>query len=82
MITSNRAVFVCIPAGLHHAKVTDTYPADAIVIGATNQPTGHREGYRETGTGYTRPQRRDEIAGGECRRDGRRSSLLVAKYAA
>jgi hypothetical protein len=44
MITSNGAVFVCVPPWLHHAKVTDTYPADAIVIGATNQPTGHREG--------------------------------------
>lgn len=44
MITTNGAVFVCVPPGLHHAKVTDTYPADAIVIGATNQPTGHREG--------------------------------------
>jgi hypothetical protein len=44
MITGNGAVFVCLPPGLHHAKVTDTYPADAIVIGATNQPTGHRQG--------------------------------------
>ena len=44
MIASNGAVFVCVPPGLHHAKVTDTPPADAIVIGATNRPTGHREG--------------------------------------
>jgi hypothetical protein len=44
MITSNGAVLVCVPPGLHYTKVTDTYPADARVIGATNQPTGHREG--------------------------------------
>ena len=41
-IASGGAVLGCAPPGLHDAKVTDTYPADAVIIGATNEPTGWR----------------------------------------
>ena len=43
-ITTSGVLVVCAPPGLHHAKVTDTYPAEQTVIGATNQPTGYRAG--------------------------------------
>ena len=43
-VASGGAVLGCAPAGLRDAKVTDTYPADATILGATNAPTGWRGG--------------------------------------
>jgi hypothetical protein len=37
-------VLGCAPPGLHDAKVTDTYPTGAVILGATNVPTGWRGG--------------------------------------
>src|ERR1051325_9400040 len=37
-------VLGCAPNELRRAKVTDTYPAGATILGATNQPTGWRGG--------------------------------------
>ena len=41
-IAENGRVLVCAPATLRDASVTDHYPADLTVIGATNEPTGWR----------------------------------------
>jgi hypothetical protein len=38
------AILVCAPAELRDARVTDTFPAGFTIIGATNEPTGWREG--------------------------------------
>jgi hypothetical protein len=38
------SVLACAPPGLQNAAVTDTYPATATIIGATNAPTGWRGG--------------------------------------
>lgn len=43
-IADNGRVLVCAPNTVHDAPVTDYYPADAAVIGATNAPTGWRGG--------------------------------------
>ncbi len=43
-VTKDSSVSVCAPAVLHDAPVTDHYPADSTVIGATNEPTGWRGG--------------------------------------
>src|ERR1700757_4942036 len=43
-IAENGSVLVCAPAGLRDAPVTDHYPTDSTVIGATNEPTGWRGG--------------------------------------
>ena len=37
-------VLGCAPSELHGAKVTDTYPIGATILGATNEPTGWRGG--------------------------------------
>jgi hypothetical protein len=37
-------VLGCAPSELRGAKVTDTYPIGATILGATNQPTGWRGG--------------------------------------
>jgi hypothetical protein len=41
---SDGAVLACAPPDLRDAKVTDTLPAGASVIGATNEPTGDHGG--------------------------------------
>jgi len=43
-IADNGDVLGCAPYTLRNAPVTDHYPADAEVIGATNEPTGWRGG--------------------------------------
>jgi len=44
MIDSRGAILGCVPATLHDAKVTDTFPAGATILGAVNEPTGWRGG--------------------------------------
>jgi len=43
----NGSVLVCAPSTLRDAPITDHYPADSTVIGATNKPTGWRGGTGE-----------------------------------
>jgi len=43
-ISPGGAVLGCAPPALHDSKITDTYPAGADIIGATNEPTGWRGG--------------------------------------
>jgi hypothetical protein len=43
-IADNGGVLVCAPNTLRDAPVTNRYPADATVIGATKAPTGWRGG--------------------------------------
>jgi hypothetical protein len=43
-IAENGSVLVCAPASVRYAPVTDHYPLDSTVIGATNEPTGWRGG--------------------------------------
>jgi hypothetical protein len=43
-IESGGAILACAPPELLKADVTDTFPAGSTIIGATNQPTGYREG--------------------------------------
>jgi len=44
IVESGGVVLGCAPPGLAGAKVTDTYPRGATVLGATNEPTGWRGG--------------------------------------
>jgi hypothetical protein len=55
-------VLGCAPPELHDLKITDTYPARADIIGATNEPTGWRGG-----TGKLELQLRDPNGGIHCR---------------
>lgn len=43
-IADNGSVLVCAPNAVRDAPITDHYPAGAIVIGATNEPSGWRGG--------------------------------------
>jgi hypothetical protein len=43
-VESGGVVLGCAPPGLREAKVTDTYPRGATIVGATNEPTGWRGG--------------------------------------
>jgi len=43
-ITADGTVLGCAPLAVHDAPVTDSYPAGATIIGATNKPTGWRGG--------------------------------------
>jgi hypothetical protein len=43
-IAEGGAVLGCAPPSVRDAAVTDTYPAESTIIGATNQPTGWRGG--------------------------------------
>jgi hypothetical protein len=43
-IAGGGALLGCAPTGLQSAKVTDTIPRDATIVGATNEPTGWRGG--------------------------------------
>jgi hypothetical protein len=43
-IASGGGVIACAPPALLKADVTDTFPAGSIIIGATNEPTGWRQG--------------------------------------
>jgi hypothetical protein len=41
---SDGSMVACAPDGLRDAKATDTFPAGAAIIGATNEPTGEHGG--------------------------------------
>jgi hypothetical protein len=43
-VASDGSILGCAPPALANAPVTDTFPARATIIGATNEPTGWREG--------------------------------------
>jgi len=43
-LESDGSILACAPPGLRDAKATDTYPAGAAIIGATNEPTGDHGG--------------------------------------
>jgi hypothetical protein len=43
-LEADGTILACAPSGLHGAKETDTYPAGASIIGATNAPTGDHGG--------------------------------------
>jgi hypothetical protein len=43
-IESDGSILACTPPGLRDARVTDSIPAGSTIIGATNVPTGFREG--------------------------------------
>lgn len=43
-LANDGTVLGCAPPSLHDAPITDKYPANATVIGATNEPTGWRGG--------------------------------------
>jgi len=53
--TAQGTVLGCAPPGLHEAKSTDTYPAGATIVGATNAPTGWRGGTGELELVYRGP---------------------------
>ena len=44
VLAADGRVLGCAPPTVHDAPVTDTYPADATVLAATNEPTGWRSG--------------------------------------
>jgi len=44
VVAADGTVLGCAPPALRDAPVTDTYPAGATIIGATNEPTGWRGG--------------------------------------
>ena len=43
-VAADGTVLGCAPPAVRDARVTDTYPAGATIIGATNEPTGWRGG--------------------------------------
>ncbi len=43
-VAANGTVLACAPPLVRYGRVTDTFPAGATVIGATNEPTGWRGG--------------------------------------
>jgi hypothetical protein len=43
-VETDGAILACAPPGLRDASVTDSIPAGSTIIGATNVPTGFREG--------------------------------------
>src|SRR6476646_7163845 len=43
-VAADGTVLGCAPPAVRDAPVTDTYPAGATIIGATNEPTGWRGG--------------------------------------
>jgi hypothetical protein len=43
-IASSGELLACAPPAVHEAKVTDSIPAGSTIIGATNEPTGFRDG--------------------------------------
>jgi len=44
VVSADRAILVCAPATLHHAKVTGTVSSGSELLGFTNEPTGWRAG--------------------------------------
>jgi hypothetical protein len=44
IVGNGGSIFACAPPELRKADVTDTFPPDSAIIGATNEPTGWRQG--------------------------------------
>jgi hypothetical protein len=68
------AVLACAPPDLRAERATDTYPAGAVIIGSTNEPTGWRDG-----TGTLEILLRD--ASGAVRRQSVRGGVFAGRAA-
>jgi hypothetical protein len=75
-IMPDGSVVGCAPPAVRDAQVTDSYPAGATIIGATNEPTGWRGGTGKFGTPLARPTGKSPMASRE-RFPHRRGACLL-----